>query len=137
MENSLVVISNLNQMTGPGGPLGNRGFFYSDKATFGMIMLLTMFKEIIESNFLGDAVDFALLLQFAIFALLSIAQRGRLAPPSLSFSLALLSLAANLLLGAWHFYHSSWKPMVALLLMVFAPLMFSPLQQPPLSTKSE
>ena len=142
MENSLVVISNLNHMTAPGGPLAfmNRGFFHSDTATFGMIMLLTMFKETIGLNFLGDAIDFALLLQFAVFALLSIAQRGRLAPPSLSFTLSLLSLAMNLLLGTWHFYHSSWKPMVALLLMVFAPLIFSPLQQPqqqPLSTKSE
>ena len=85
------------------------GLCCSDSVTFALIIVLTIFKEDIGLRFLGDAIDFALLLQFAIVALLSIAnQQSPFTSPTCSLKLAppLISLAANMLLGAWHFSHA-------------------------------
>ncbi|CAJ1455086.1 unnamed protein product [Effrenium voratum] len=106
------------------------GLCCSDSVTLALIIVLTIFKEDIGLRFLGDAIDFALLLQFAIFALLSIAnQQSPFTSPTCSLKLAppLISLAANLLLGAWHFSHASPMPMIILLLLVLLPWLASQL----------
>ena len=125
MENSLVIISNLTQMVSSGTlAFLDLGLCRSDSVTFGSIILLTIFKDSIGLRFLGDAIDFALLLQFAILAILSISlmiqerTHLKIIPP-------VLSLMANCLLGIWHCYHASLKPMLLLLIFcVLLPLIY-------------
>lgn len=109
MENSLVIITNLNQMVSDGKGLMflDLGLCSSDSMTFGLIIVLTLFQEYIRLRFFGDDIDFALL-QFAAFALLSIANQNVPKPHKFSCALALpvISLAANVLLPS-HSWPSS------------------------------
>eukprot|EP00930_Biecheleria_cincta_P069823 TRINITY_DN57515_c0_g1_i1.p1 TRINITY_DN57515_c0_g1~~TRINITY_DN57515_c0_g1_i1.p1 ORF type:complete len:475 (+),score=85.80 TRINITY_DN57515_c0_g1_i1:147-1427(+) len=125
MENALVVIENLTQMTattaGSSLPLSlpNLGMCRADTFTFGAIAILTMFKSELGLGMLGDAIDFALLLQFAIFAILCISSKEA----SLGMLLvAVLSLTSNAVLAAWHLCHASALPMIMLIVLVFLPL---------------
>jgi len=131
MENTLVVIENVHQMTTvkdgcrklvPAGV----GFCSPDVLVYGAIAILTALKKRIGLGaLLGDAVDFALILQFAIFAVLSIVNIDGQQPLNRRSIVPVLSLAANGLVGAWHLYNASATPMVILMCLVFLPLSFS------------
>lgn len=125
MGTPLVVIENLQQMTAAVKDsdalwsLPNYGLCGADSVTFGSIAILTIFKDQIGLRFLGDAIDFALLLQFAMFAILCISSKEA----SLrTRSVAVMSLASNAILATWHLCHASAMPMIILIVLIFLPL---------------
>lgn len=85
----------------------------------------TVLKKEIGLGQLGDAIDFALILQFAIFAILSLASLGYKSQDKHRLVVPLTSLAANAVLGAWHCCTASSLPMALLVVLVFAPLIAS------------
>jgi len=132
MENVLVVIGNLQQMaTVKDGDhkltLPNVGLLVSwDVLAFGAIAALTVLKEAITLGVLGDAIDFALILQFTVFAVLSLANAGGARPRGRRSLVPMASLAANGFLGVWHLCYSSPLPMIILTILVLLPLASGP-----------
>ena len=113
MENALVVMENMKQMF----PMHfSRP---ADSFTFAAIGFCTFLNSYLKLNFLGDAIDFALILQFAIFAILCLSsQGGSLGARFVAF----VSLLANSLLASWHLYHASAMPMFILMILVALPI---------------
>ena len=82
-----------------------------------------MFKDTIGLAVLGDAIDFALIMQFGIFAILSMACQKGEAIFTLRQLVPMLSLCANAFLGIWHFCSTSPWPMSILAFLVVLPLL--------------
>lgn len=131
MENTLVVIENVHQMTTAKDDcrklvLAGVDFCSPDVLVYGAIAVLTAVKKDIGLGaLLGDAIDFALILQFGIFAVLSLANLDGQQPLNYRSLVPVVSLAANGLLGVWHLYNASATPMVILMCLVLLPLVFS------------
>mmetsp|Transcript_56077 Transcript_56077/g.159224 ORF Transcript_56077/g.159224 Transcript_56077/m.159224 type:complete len:447 (-) Transcript_56077:142-1482(-) len=130
LENALVIISNLQQMStastdGHKLALPNLGLCGADVVTFGAVAALTTFKNEIGLGVLGDAIDFALILQFAIFAVLSMANLEDSRWLVRCSGVSMLSLGANSVLGVWHFRSTSPTPMAILTMLVLVPLLVS------------